>query len=132
MTRKEADERTAFENIIVAETTERGVINAWYYARLLCRHGKTYARIQELNCNGVGTYCNEPIERFNKRQARHEAWCEKREVQLEKRMRAIVAELGPGFGVVFSGDPRGSTVKVTVPSGRTNDWGHEGICVPTA
>lgn len=32
---------------------------------------------------------------------------------------------------VFSGDPRGACVKLKVPSGRTNDWGQEGICVPT-
>lgn len=31
---------------------------------------------------------------------------------------------------VFSGDPRGATVKLRVPSGKTNDWGREGICVP--
>ena len=32
----------------------------------------------------------------------------------------------------FSGDPRGCTVKLAVPSGRTDDWGRTGICVPTA
>lgn len=31
---------------------------------------------------------------------------------------------------VFSGDPRGCTVKLQVPDGTTNDWGREGICVP--
>ena len=30
-----------------------------------------------------------------------------------------------------SGDPRGACVKLRVPSGKTNDWGQEGICVPT-
>lgn len=35
-------------------------------------------------------------------------------------------------GVVFSGDPRGCTVKVVVADGYTNDMGREGICVPTA
>ena len=33
---------------------------------------------------------------------------------------------------LFSGDPRGATVKLRVPSGYTDDWGTEGICVPTA
>jgi hypothetical protein len=32
---------------------------------------------------------------------------------------------------VFQGDPRGACVKLRVPSGRTNDWGQTGICVPT-
>ncbi len=35
-----------------------------------------------------------------------------------------------GLGVVFDGDPRGTTVKVRVPSGKTDDWGQTGICVP--
>lgn len=30
----------------------------------------------------------------------------------------------------LQGDPRGATVKIVVPSGRTNDWGKEGIIVP--
>jgi hypothetical protein len=45
------------------------------------------------------------------------------------RVKALVQAL-PGFGVILSGDPRGAVVKVTVPSGRTNDWGQNGICVP--
>lgn len=31
----------------------------------------------------------------------------------------------------FSQDPRGACVKIKVPSGKTNDWGQKGICVPT-
>lgn len=34
-------------------------------------------------------------------------------------------------GVVFSGDPRGCTVKLLMPNGETNDFGKEGWCVPT-
>ncbi len=36
-----------------------------------------------------------------------------------------------GCGVRFSGDPRGCTVKLILPSGEANDWGKEGWCVPT-
>lgn len=32
--------------------------------------------------------------------------------------------------VLFSGDPRGCTVKIVCPNGFTNDWGKEGVCVP--
>jgi hypothetical protein len=32
---------------------------------------------------------------------------------------------------VFNNDPRGACVKLQVPSGKTNDWGQIGICVPT-
>ena len=141
MTRKELEDRAQFERILQdeAEQLNHGALPVWarrqnalVAARLLCRYGKTYAKVQEAVCNGVErTHC-ESNESFAVRQARHEQWTEKREAQLEKRIRAIVAELGDGFGVVFQGDPRGCTVKLTVPSGRTNDWGREGICVPTA
>ena len=49
--------------------------------------------------------------------------------QAEERIARIVASLG--CKAVFSGDPRGSCVKIQVPSGYTNDWGKEGVCVPT-
>ena len=32
---------------------------------------------------------------------------------------------------VCQGDPRGACVKLRVPSGRTDDWGQTGVCVPT-
>lgn len=35
-------------------------------------------------------------------------------------------------GVVFSGDPRGATVKLVFHDGETNDWGKEGWIVPTS
>ena len=35
-----------------------------------------------------------------------------------------------GMGVVFSGDPRGATIKLRLPSGKTDDWGKQGLCVP--
>lgn len=34
------------------------------------------------------------------------------------------------FVPIFQGDPRGATVKIRVPSGKTGDWGQTGICVP--
>jgi hypothetical protein len=36
-----------------------------------------------------------------------------------------------GFYPCFSSDPRGATVKLKVRSGKTNDWGEVGVCVPT-
>ena len=35
-----------------------------------------------------------------------------------------------GIVPIFHGDPRGAVVKLNVPSGRTDDWGQEGVCVP--
>lgn len=34
------------------------------------------------------------------------------------------------FKAIMQGDPRGCVLKTAVPSGRTNDWGREGICIP--
>lgn len=42
----------------------------------------------------------------------------------------INAALPEGFKAVMQGDPRGCVLKIQVPSGRTNDWSREGICVP--
>ena len=36
-----------------------------------------------------------------------------------------------GVVPIFNGDPRGAVLKLSVPSGRTDDWGQEGICVPS-
>jgi hypothetical protein len=36
-----------------------------------------------------------------------------------------------GCGVMFSGDPRGSTVKLILPNKASNSMGGEGWCVPT-
>ena len=50
--------------------------------------------------------------------------------RLEKRIHMITADMG-WPSPLFGGDPRGCVVKVRVPSGYTNDWGREGVCVPT-
>lgn len=36
-----------------------------------------------------------------------------------------------GFKPIFHGDPRGTCVKISVPSGKTDDHAREGVCVPT-
>lgn len=43
----------------------------------------------------------------------------------------VKAALPDGFTPIFSGDPRGCVLKLAVPSGKVNDWGKEGICVPS-
>ena len=57
---------------------------------------------------------------------------EKRQAQYERLVRSECEGVDPPMEPVFSGDPRGNTVKLRVPSGRTDDWGQEGICVPTS
>lgn len=44
---------------------------------------------------------------------------------------ALVARHVGATEVIFSGDPRGCTVKLTFADGFTNDFAHEGYCVPT-
>lgn len=48
--------------------------------------------------------------------------------RIRERMENAIS--GTALGLRFSGDPRGCTVKVVSPSGETNDWAHEGYCVP--
>mgnify|MGYP001566860551 CR=1 FL=1 len=51
------------------------------------------------------------------------------EARTQRRVETLCANL-PGIIPVFQGDPRGAVLKLRVPSGRTNDGGQTGICVP--
>ena len=78
--------------------------------REIMRLAQTHARLAVLDCNrGLTEY--EQVKR----------------TRLELRIEEAVGGEG---SVIFSGDPRGATVKVRVLSGRSNSWGGEGICVP--
>lgn len=48
--------------------------------------------------------------------------------RIEQRVSELCAK--HGLKPVFNGDPRGAVLKIIVPSGRTNDWGQTGVCVP--
>lgn len=86
-------------------------------ADCLMRHGATYGRLQEDSCN---------IPMDDRQQAAHD----RREANVEKWITKLCERLG--CTPDFSGDPRGNTIKLVVPSGRTDDWGRTGICVPTS
>jgi hypothetical protein len=47
---------------------------------------------------------------------------------VEKRVERLLA--GSGFAPVFGGDPRGAAIRVRVPSGKSDSWAGDGICVP--
>jgi hypothetical protein len=50
----------------------------------------------------------------------------------ENCMAEIIAICAPSdVAANFNGDPRGCVVKLRVPDGYNNDWGGEGICVPS-
>lgn len=50
------------------------------------------------------------------------------EAKIQERVEKLCATYG--LKPIFQGDPRGAVLKLKVPSGRTNDWGRTGICVP--
>jgi hypothetical protein len=48
-----------------------------------------------------------------------------RGAQIEARLQKIAK--ANGLGVITGGDPRGAVLIVTLPSGRSNDWGGRGV-----
>lgn len=100
-----------------------------YDIQRLMRYGAKFHAIQERQCNG---YANTDWGRAQ------ESRDKRKEESVVRRIGDILANLEPkgvtGCSVFakFGGDPRGCTVKIVVPDGYTNDWGREGICVPTA
>lgn len=105
------EERDEFLVELLEELHATPAREVFKLARELMRLANRHHRLQEAACNVTLT----------ERQ-------EKTEQRTEEKIRALCAPLG--ITPVFSGDPRGATVKLKVPSGRTNDWGGTGICVP--
>lgn len=90
--------------------------------KLLLRHALSHGNIQEAICNGPGDYVNRiPYPEAGKIYEEHQTRCEKREQQLERRMKEIADKLG--IEIRFGGDPRGYTVRLMLPDGRYNTWG---------
>lgn len=77
----------------------------------LMKLGRRYSLLMERECNTGGV-------------------SEKTVARLEAKVRAVCEEINPACVPVFSGDPRGATVKLKVPSGKVTDWGGVGVCVP--
>lgn len=106
--------------------------NTEYLASLLLRHAKTHGRLAEESCNGHPAQSSPhmPAEQLNKLQEKWDARIELREAQVERRIKEICEELG--ICVKFGGDPRGYTVTVFLPSGKSNTWGgkEEGYGIP--
>jgi hypothetical protein len=94
----------------------------WIAERLLY-YGATLGRIAENQCNGYQTWDYKWDEAAAKKD-------EAKEERINKRVEKLCAMIG--CKPIFGGDPRGNTLKIQVPDGFTNDWGKEGICVPTS
>ena len=100
-------------------------------AKRMMRHARTYSRVQEMVCNGhPAQSSNLPIETINKLQAKHDAYCEAQEKRMERLITKAATDIG--LTVDFQGDPRGYTVKVQLPDGRSNSFGGDGWGVPNS
>lgn len=111
-------ERADFTRRIVnAKPADMSIAQAEHAAALLMRHATTHNRIQEIWCNV------EMSERMTK-------YWEKREQQLERRMKEIAT--GLNMQIDFTGDPRGYTTRVFFPDNSYNTWGgvESGFGVP--
>lgn len=99
---------------------------------LLCRAAVSYLHVQEAHCNGHPAMSSPYIDAktANRLQLEFEKRQEVKEAGLERRIKALAAQLPGVKKVHFGGDPRGATVKLVMKNGRYDDWGQEGLCVP--
>ena len=128
--RMSTKERDEFISILATEGVPYEV------ARKVLRNACTIQRLAVASCNG--DYPCDNGERKVKFCARCEggyvpSYLTKAGLCPSCRAEDRITTLLQPFNVKpgFQGDPRGNCVKLEVPSGRTNDWGREGICVPT-
>lgn len=91
-------------------------------AELLMRYSATLHRLAEELCNGYQDW-------QGNWDAKRTSLAEKKQERIERKAAQVAAAIGGK--VITSGDPRGCVLKVVFPDGYTNDWGKEGICVPT-
>jgi hypothetical protein len=121
-------EREEFVALMTQEGVPLGVI------RGLMRAGTTLHRLAEAACNGDWPADNgeRKVEECPKCQGLWVPSTIKSNGCPDCRAEAVVSALCAPHGLtpIFNGDPRGAVLKVKVPSGRTNDGGREGICVP--
>jgi hypothetical protein len=80
--------------------------------------GKRHHKLMEDYCNGEDMYRADGEPKAKLRNLREHI--------------ALIARNIGAESVLFSGDPRGCTVKLVFPDGEANDWGKDGWCVPGA
>lgn len=129
-------------------------------ARRILRHANTVQRLAVMSCNGVrnrvhmmpkhqmcGATEGDQTTRWAdvtcpdclsvRAERLIQEWCTKAGASVcdFKPERCHAYHFAPvhhkAFVPIFGGDPRGACVKLKVPSGKTDDIGREGICVPT-
>lgn len=110
-------------------------------ARLIMRHANTVQRLAVAECNGDWScdngerkveFCGPCGAGYVESAMRGKGparMCQS--CATGARLKALLSECH-GFAVAeLGGDPRGACVKLRVPSGKTDDGGKIGICVPT-
>jgi hypothetical protein len=101
-------DREEFIRVMLEEFPGRAHGEVIAMAKDLMRKASTSERIATVLCS---------VEMSEKRQARIEAEDERNDAAIKRVCDAW------GMVAVLSGDPRGYTVKVKLPSGRSNTWG---------
>lgn len=146
-------DRDEFLALLTRELPDKSSGEIANLARALCRAATTLHRLAEAQCNGDWpadngerkvvecSRCESLWMRSSMRQDRKAPkitgpgeskprWvpliCQ--DCATQDRVRALLAPYN--IAPIFQGDPRGCVLKLKVPSGTTNDWGREGICVP--
>lgn len=103
------------------------------FARILLRSGATYGRIQEHNCNSPNIiYGMSPdtMKRIEKNWEELTAFYERKESRIENKLSALCASFG--CSIEFQGDPRGHTIKLSMPDKRYPDGRKVEFGVPTS
>jgi len=97
------------------------------HCSLLCRRAATLHRLYEEACNGDERYRFDSI-------ASWQTDLERRTEVLERRIATLISELphvdDQAIQPYFNGDPRGPSVLLVMPDGRTDDFGQRGLVVP--
>jgi hypothetical protein len=115
--------RFEFIHLMMKHCTTVPEFQARNAALKLLRYGTTLGRIAEDQCNGFQDWRGNWDERAEKR-------AEAKEVRITVLAEKLCESIG--CKMVTQGDPRGNVLKIVVPDGYTNDWGREGIGVPTS
>ena len=134
-------ERDQFIATMTRELADRPVHHVTDLARRLMRYSATLHRLAEGQCNGDYPWDNgerkvEPCG--GSESAGCGSYCHRSALKGKARLcpdcrtTALALKACRDFGLepITQGDPRGCVLKVKVPSGYTDDWSREGVCVP--
>ena len=124
MSRKERHEFIAlmYEHSPYELKAEDGPMFIQRQAEKLMRYSATLHRLAEELCNGYQDHNGNWDEKRTR-------YAEAKQERIERKAFDVAVSVG-GY-VVTGGDPRGCVLKIVFPDGYTNDWGREGICVPS-